>query len=88
MWLREPLETLGHLRTTTTLRCENQVAIALTKKPLSHPRTKHIAIRHHQILEWAEQGMIRLESWIRSPRRPISSLSRYLDRHTWPVYKE
>jgi hypothetical protein len=61
MWLRELLETLGYSQQITTLRCDNQGAIALTKKPSSHPRTKHIAIRHHQIREWAEQGMIRLE---------------------------
>jgi hypothetical protein len=61
MWLRELLETLGYSQPITTLRCDNQGAIALTKKPSSHPRTKHIAIRHHQIREWAEQGMIQLE---------------------------
>jgi hypothetical protein len=61
MWLRELLETLGHSQPITTLRCDNQGAIALTKKPSSHPRTKHIAIRHHQTREWAEQGMIRIE---------------------------
>jgi hypothetical protein len=61
MWLRELLETLGYSQPITTLRCDNQGAIALAKKPSSHPRTKHIAIRYHQIREWAEQGMIRLE---------------------------
>jgi hypothetical protein len=62
MWLRELLETIGYSQSTTILRCDNQGAITLTKKPSSHPRTKHIAIRHHQIREWTEQGMIRLHS--------------------------
>jgi hypothetical protein len=61
MGLRELLETLGHPQLITTLRCDNQGAISLTQQPSSHPRTKHIAIRHHQIREWTEQGMIRLE---------------------------
>jgi hypothetical protein len=60
MWLRELLETLGYHQPTTTLHCDNQGAIALTQKPSSHPRTKHIAIRHHQIREWVDMGMIRL----------------------------
>jgi hypothetical protein len=45
---RELLETLGYRQPTTTLHCDNQGAIALTQKPSSHPRTKDIAIRHHQ----------------------------------------
>jgi hypothetical protein len=62
MWLRELLETLGYRQPTTMLHCDNQGAIALTQKPSSHPRTKHIAIRHHQknIREWVDMGMIQL----------------------------
>jgi hypothetical protein len=60
MWLRELLETLGYRQPTTTLHCDNQGAIALTQKPSSHPRTKHIAIRHHQIRERVDMGMVRL----------------------------
>jgi hypothetical protein len=59
MWLRELLETLGYRQPTRTLHCDNQGAIALTQKS-SHPRTKHIAIRHHQISEWVDMGMIQL----------------------------
>jgi hypothetical protein len=47
MRLRELLGTLGHRQPMTKLWCDNQGAIALTKKPSSHPRIKHIAIRHH-----------------------------------------
>jgi hypothetical protein len=60
MWLRELLETLRYRQPTTTIHCDNQGVIALTQKPCSHPRMKHIAIRYHQIRDWVDMGVIRL----------------------------
>jgi hypothetical protein len=56
MWLPELLDTVGCRQPVTTLGCDTQVAITLTQKPSSHPRRKHIAIRHHQIREREEQA--------------------------------
>ena len=77
MWLRELLETLGYRQPTTTLHCDNQGAIALTQKPSSHPRTKHIAIRHHQIREWVDMGMIQL-AYIESKAQKADVLTKSL----------
>jgi hypothetical protein len=35
----------------TTLHCDNQSAIKMTKNPIYHSKTKHIEIHHHYIRE-------------------------------------
>lgn len=40
------------------LYCDNQGAIALSKNPEDHKRTKHIDIRHHYVREKQEDGTI------------------------------
>jgi len=44
----------------TTIYCDNQAAIALSKNGQYHGRTKHIDIRFHFICESVEQGTISL----------------------------
>ena len=44
----------------TTLFCDNMSAIAMTKNPVFHSRTKHIEIRHHFIRELVDKGEIKL----------------------------
>jgi hypothetical protein len=83
MWLRELLETLGYRQPTTTLHCDNQGAIALTQKPSSHSKTKHIAIRHHQIREWVDMGMIQL-AYIESKAQKADVLTKSLPHRCIP----
>lgn len=57
--MRELLASIGKPPSKiTTLHCDNQGAIQLTKQPTSHMRTKHIAIQHHLIREWVERKII------------------------------
>jgi hypothetical protein len=44
----------------TTLFCDNQSAIALTKEHQYHARTKHIDVRYHFIRWIIEDGKLRL----------------------------
>ena len=52
-WMRSFLKELhyGNRELPTTLSTDNQGALALANNPVSHGRTKHIAIRHHYIRE-------------------------------------
>lgn len=61
IWLRQLLgQVFGPFDGPSTLFCDNQSAIALTKDHQYHARTKHIDVRYH-FLRWiVEQGTIRL----------------------------
>lgn len=49
-WLRELLKNLEHeQRSATMIYCDNLGAIALTKNPSYHARSKHIDVKHHFI---------------------------------------
>ena len=52
IWLRRLLNDL-HINTkeATEILEDNQGAIAMTKNPIGHKRTKHIDIKHHFIRE-------------------------------------
>lgn len=62
VWLKR---ILGDLRQSTEdptrIYCDNMSAIAMTKNPVFHSRTKHIEIRHHFIRELVEKQEIELQ---------------------------
>jgi hypothetical protein len=61
LWLRRLIsEVFRPLKHPTTLHCDNQAAIALTKDGTYHARTKHIDIRYHFIRFSVEEGSINL----------------------------
>ena len=63
LWLQELLGDLGaqrHQGKTKQIQCDNQGAIALTKNPEYHARTKHIDIQYHFIRQHIESGAIQL----------------------------
>ena len=52
IWLRQLLGGVLHpQKAPTVLFCDNQGAIALTKNPRFHGRTKHIQVQFHFIRE-------------------------------------
>jgi hypothetical protein len=60
-WLRALLEDLKlDQHTPTTILEDNQGAIALSRNPTAHSRTKHINIRYHFIREAVEDGKVDL----------------------------
>ena len=62
-WLARLLAELkGEKASTTTLKIDNQSAIALSKNPVFHDRSKHIDVRYHYIRECVEEDRVRLES--------------------------
>ena len=61
MWLHTFIgEITASPAAITTIYCDNQAAIALSKNRQYHARTKHIDIWFHFIRESVEQGMISL----------------------------
>ena len=61
LWLRQLIfQLFGIDLTSTTLFCDNQSAIALTKEHQYHARTKHIDVRFHFIRWIVEEGKLRL----------------------------
>ena len=61
IWLRRLLEDFGvNMSLSTEVLEDNQGAIAISKNPVRHNRTKHIDIRYHFIREAVEDGTVRL----------------------------
>ena len=62
IWLRRILEDVGEKQgEATPLFCDNKSAIAMTKNPVYHSRTKHIAIKHHFIRDAVEDDEIQVK---------------------------
>ncbi|KAL0379240.1 UNVERIFIED_CONTAM: Retrovirus-related Pol polyprotein from transposon RE1 [Sesamum radiatum] len=61
-WLRRILEDMGEKQEEpTTIYCDNKSAIAITKNPIQHNRTKHIDIKYHALREATTRGDIELK---------------------------
>ncbi|KAK2579958.1 hypothetical protein KPH14_007638 [Odynerus spinipes] len=59
LWLRPFLESLGFKQTQpTNLKVDNQAAIAMSKNPEIHRRTKHIGVRYHRVRQEQEAGNV------------------------------
>lgn len=62
IWLQDLLsEVTGAPSVRVTIRLDNQSAIALTKNPVFHGRSKHIHKRYHFIRECVENGQVEVE---------------------------
>ncbi|KAL0364919.1 UNVERIFIED_CONTAM: Retrovirus-related Pol polyprotein from transposon TNT 1-94 [Sesamum angustifolium] len=62
IWLRRILEDIGEKQEEpTTIYCDNKSAIAITKNPVQHSRTKHIDIKYHSLRETTTRGEIELK---------------------------
>ncbi|XP_068331662.1 secreted RxLR effector protein 161-like [Pyrus communis] len=61
IWLRFILKDFGELQVDAILLlCDNTSAIAMTKNPVFHQRTKHIKRRYHFIKEALQDNTIKL----------------------------
>ncbi|KAK2977872.1 hypothetical protein RJ640_020216 [Escallonia rubra] len=62
IWLRRILGDMGEEQAeATTLLCDNKSAIAMTKNPGNHCRTKHINIKYHFVREAVENGEVQFQ---------------------------
>ena len=61
IWLKRILADMQQqVDGSTDIYCDNMSAIAMTKNPVFHSRTKHIEIRHHFIRELVEDGELKI----------------------------
>lgn len=62
VWLTHILDELQIPRQTNaiTIYEDNQAAIALSKNPIQHSRTKHIDICHHAIRDYVDSGILEI----------------------------
>lgn len=62
VWIKRILVDL-HLvpEHPTTIYCDNNSTIAMTKNLVFHARTKHIEIRHHYIRGLVQDGQVELQ---------------------------
>ena len=76
VWLRKLLNDLGREQEgPTTIYCDNMSAIALTKNPVFHARSKHIELRHHFIRDLVQKEEIQLE-FIITNEQPADMLTK------------
>lgn len=62
VWLRRILSDIGiPMKEATTLHCDNQSCIALTKNSVFHARTKHIEIQYHYVRDLIQEGIVYME---------------------------
>ena len=61
IWIKQLLQDLGlENHQPLVIYNDNAGSVALTKNPVHHDRTKHIAIRHHFIREQVELGSVNI----------------------------
>ncbi|KAD5318063.1 hypothetical protein E3N88_18009 [Mikania micrantha] len=58
LWIQQQMRDYGLNFLTTTIHVDNEAAIAITKNPMHHSRSKHIDIRFHFIRDWYEMKLI------------------------------
>jgi transposase InsO family protein len=63
VWLARLLAELkGEETSTFTLKIDNESAIALSRNPVFHDRSKHIDVKFHYIRECVEENRVQLQS--------------------------
>ena len=62
VWLRKLLIRLFDIAIEATcILCDNQSCIKLSENPMFHDRSKHIKIKHHNIMDMVHKGAVRLK---------------------------
>nr|GEV50747.1 copia protein [Tanacetum cinerariifolium] len=60
LWMLTQLTDYGFHFNKILIYCDSKSAIAISRNPVQHLRTKHIAVRYHFIKEHVEKGTIEL----------------------------
>nr|GFA11174.1 retrotransposon protein, putative, unclassified [Tanacetum cinerariifolium] len=60
LWMRTQLTDYGFHFDKIPMYCDSKAAIAISRNPLQHSRTKHIDVRYHFIKEKVEKGIVEL----------------------------
>ncbi|GKE01770.1 copia protein [Tanacetum coccineum] len=60
IWIQTQLLDYGYKYNRIAMYCDSKSAIAISRNPVQHSRTKHIDIRYHFIIEHVEKGTVEL----------------------------
>jgi hypothetical protein len=62
VWLRKLLTDLfDHEMDPTTIHCDNQSCVKLSKNPVFHDRSKHIEIKYHYIIDMVQRKTVHVQ---------------------------
>lgn len=88
IWLRRILKDLMfEQQEPTTIHCDNMSAIAMTKNPVFHARSKHIELRHHFIRDLVSREEICME-FINTNDQPADILTKAVTFDKFDKIKE
>lgn len=86
IWLRNILSEIGYTQTKpTTIFCDNQAAISLSRNPEFHSRSKHVDIHYRFIRLQVELGTIQLK-FISSAEMAADGLTKPLSRQKHEIF--
>nr|GFB40668.1 retrovirus-related Pol polyprotein from transposon TNT 1-94 [Tanacetum cinerariifolium] len=60
LWMRTQLTDYGFHFDKIPMYCDSKAAIAISRNPVQHSRTKHIDVRYHFIKEKVKKGIVEL----------------------------
>lgn len=84
VWDRRCLADMGQKqKQPTILYCDNMGAIALSRKPVFHSKTKHVAVHHHYVRDVIAEGDIELK-YIKTADNLADVLTKPLPSETLP----
>ena len=88
VWPRKLPNDLGRKQEDpTTIYCDNMFAIALTKNPVFHARSKHIELRHHFISDLVQKEELQLE-FISTNEQPADMLTKPITTEKFLKFKD
>jgi hypothetical protein len=71
----------------TTILCDNQICIKMTKKFVLHDRSKHIEIRYHYIRDMVQRGGLKLQ-YISTDEQVVDVLTKPLSRVKFEHFRD
>jgi hypothetical protein len=91
-WLRQILQDMGNLELSgrkgvVRLLADNQGAIALTKNPHLHERSRHIDIKYHYVRDLVERGKVEIK-FIPTTKMVVDGFTKPLDRTKFNMFQD
>ena len=62
MWMKQNLQDMKvRITEPISIKCDNTIAISISKNRVLHLKTKHIPIKYHFLREQVAQKLVKLE---------------------------
>ena len=80
IWLKGLVGDLGLQQDDSIVFCDNQSAIHLTKNPMYHDRSKHIAVKYNFIHETVFEGLVAVKK-VATTDNPADMMTKLVPLH-------